>query len=116
MSATATLHPDGSRLSLRGALDFTGAAALRTDLQRAVASRSGSALTLDFSEVVRSNSVGLSLLLCAARSADEHKVDLRAAGLPSGMLSMARVCGLDNWLQQLSVEPLDLKETPHATP
>jgi phospholipid transport system transporter-binding protein len=113
---SASVQRDGQCLRLAGELDFASAGALREQLTALIAGCAGQALTLDLSAVSRSNSVGLSLLLCAARSADEHKVDLRAAGLPSGMLSMARVCGLDNWLQQLSVEPLDLKETPHATP
>jgi len=116
VSATATLHPDGSRLSLRGALDFTGAAALRTDLQRAIASRSGKAVTLDFSEVVRSNSVGLSLLLSAARTAQQYQVALQLAGLPAGLLSMAQVCGLDDWLETLSADEPGDREILNATP
>lgn len=113
---SASVQRDGQRLRLAGDLDFASAGALREQLTALIAGSAGQTLILDLSAVSRSNSVGLSLLLSAARSAEEHKVDLHTSGLPSGLLSMARVCGLDDWLQKLSVEPLDLKETPHATP
>lgn len=111
---SATLHADGARLRLQGALDFAGAPALRADLQRAIASHSGRTLTLDFSEVVRSNSVGLSLLLSAARTAQQSQVALQLAGLPAGLVSMAEVCGLDEWLKTLSADKPSDREIPNA--
>jgi phospholipid transport system transporter-binding protein len=102
---SARIHTDGSSLKLQGALNFVSAPALRAELERAIAEKGGRSLLLDFSEVTRSNSVGLSLLLSAARTADACKVALRVAGLPAGLLSMAGVCGLDEWLDTLSAEP-----------
>lgn len=111
---SATLQRDGQRLRLEGELDFVSAAPLRDQLADSIAASAGQSLTLDFSAVTRSNSVGLSLLLSAARSANEHQVTLQAAGLPAGLLSMANVCGLDDWLDTLSADPLSIREIPHA--
>lgn len=113
---TASVLHDGRQLQLQGALDFVSAPALRDELSRAIIASAGQPLTLDFSAVSQSNSVGLSLLLSAARTAREHKVSLQIAGLPAGLLSMAGVCGLDGWLNTLSADPLSNKEIPHAAP
>lgn len=112
---SATIHADGSRLTLQGTLDFVSAPALRDELERAIARYAGRSLILDFSEVTRSNSVGLSLLLSAARTADSCKVALHIAGLPAGLLSTAGVCGLDEWLETLSADLLSTGEIPHAS-
>lgn len=110
----ATLQRDGQRLRLHGELDFDGAAALRNELERAIADYACQSVILDFAAVTRSNSVGLSLLLSAARSAGEYEVTLQVAELPAGLLSMAGVCGLDDWLETLSADPLSTKEIRHA--
>lgn len=111
---SASVQLDGQRLRLQGELDFVTAVALRDELERAIAASAGQSRTLDFSAVSQSNSVGLSLLLCAARTAGEHQVTLQIAGLPAGLISMANVCGLDDWLNTLSADPLSTKEIPHA--
>ncbi len=108
------MQRDGQRLRLQGELDFVSAAALRDELEAAIAASAGQTVILDLSAVTRSNSVGLSLLLSAARSAGAHKVTLQAAGLPAGLLSMAGVCGLDDWLKTLSADAFSTKEMPHA--
>lgn len=110
----ASVQRDGQYLRLQGELDFVSAVELRDELAAAIAASAGQSLTLDLSAVSRSNSVGLSLLLSAARSAAEHKVSLQTTGLPAGLLSMAGVCGLNEWLDTLSAEPLSTKETPDA--
>ncbi len=112
MSASV-LH-EGQQLRLQGELDFVSAPALRDALSSAIVASAGQSLTLDFSAVSHSNSVGLSLLLSAAHTAHEHKVSLQIAELPAGLVSMAGVCGLDDWLNTLSADPLSTKEIPHA--
>lgn len=111
---SASVQQQGQQLRLQGELDFVSAPALREALTNAIAASAGQALILDFSAVSRSNSVGLSLLLSAARTAHEHRVNLQIAELPVGLISMAGVCGLDDWLNTLSADPLSTKETPHA--
>ena len=111
---SVSVQQDGQRLRLQGELDFAGAPALRDALSSAIVASAGQALILDFTAVSHSNSVGLSLLLSAARTAREHKVDLQLAGLPAGLISIAGVCGLQDWLNTLSADPLSTKENPHA--
>lgn len=110
----ARLLRDAERLRLEGELDFVSAIALRDELAGAIAASAGQPLTLDLSGVTRSNSVGLSLLLSAARTATEHQVRLQASGLPAGLLSMAAVCGLDEWLETLSAANDSTLEIPNA--
>lgn len=111
---SASVHLDGQRLRLQGELNFATAAALRDELASEIASNAGQTLTLDFSDIQRSNSVGLTLLLSAARTAREHQVALQIAELPDGLRSMAAVCGLDDWLNTLSADPFSTKEIPNA--
>lgn len=111
---SARLLHDAERLRLEGELDFVSAIALREELARAIATSAGQSLTLDLSGVTRSNSVGLSLLLSAARTAREHQVQLQASALPAGLLSMAAVCGLDEWLENLSAATVSTMEIPNA--
>jgi len=111
---SAAVQVDGQRLRLQGELNFAVAAALRAELASVIAASPGKPMTLDFSDIRRSNSVGLSLLLSAARTAREHQVDLQITGLPDGLQSMAAVCGLDDWLDTLSADPFSTKEIPNA--
>ena len=111
---SAAVQVDGQRLRLQGELNFAVAAALRAELASVIAASPGKPMTLDFSDIRRSNSVGLSLLLSAARTAREHQVDLQITGLPDGLQSMAAVCGLDDWLDTLSADPFSTKEIPDA--
>ena len=113
---SAQVRHEGQQLRVQGELDFVSAPALRDALARAIVASAGQPLTLDFSAVSHSNSVGLSLLLSAARTAHEHKVSLQVARLPAGLISMAGVCGLNDWLNRLSADPLSTKEMPHAAP
>lgn len=111
---SAAVQVDDQRLRLQGELNFATAAVLRDQLSSAIAASPGQPLTLDFSDIQRSNSVGLSLLLSAARTAREYQVDLQVTGLPEGLQSMAAVCGLDDWLDTLSADPFSTKEIPDA--
>lgn len=111
---TARWVPDGERLRLEGELDFVSAIPVREALDSFLASSAGKRVVLDLSGVTRINSVGLSLLLSAARSAQQSQVQLQATALPTGLLSMAAVCGLDDWLETLSAADGSTTEIPHA--
>lgn len=111
---TARWVPEGERLRLEGELDFVSAIPVRDALDTYLAASAGKRVTLDLSGVTRVNSVGLSLLLAAARAAQQSKVQLQTIGLPAGLLSMAAVCGLDDWLETLSASNGSTTEIPHA--
>ncbi|WP_304639584.1 STAS domain-containing protein [Pseudomonas sp.] len=102
MSASALAAGPGL-VRLEGDLNFAGAVPLRLELERALAT-AGSQVTLDFGGVLRSNSVGLSLILLAARQLEERGGSLRVSRIPSGLKSIASVCELDEWLASITVE------------
>lgn len=111
---TARWIADGERLRLEGELDFVSAIPAREALDDYLAGSAGKRVVLDLSGVTRVNSVGLSLLLSAARTAQQSKAELQATGLPAGLMSMAAVCGLDDWLETLSAANGSTTEIPHA--
>ena len=106
--------PDGERLRLEGELDFVSVIPMRAELDRFLKASAGKQVTLDLSGITRINSVGLSLLLSAARTAQASQVQLQADGLPAGLMSMATVCGLDAWLETLPAATVSTTEIPHA--
>ena len=89
-------------LRLEGELDFASAVAVRPELERQVRA-AGSSATLDLSGLTRVNSVGLSLILVAARIVESQGGSLAVRGVPAGLQSMAVVCGLDQWLDSIAV-------------
>lgn len=98
----ARLVRDAEHLRMEGELNFDSVMPLHDELKRFIAASKGKQVTLDLSGLTQVNSVGLSVLLMAARVAEANQVALQATGLPDGLLSMAAVCGLDDWLNTLS--------------
>lgn len=98
----ARLVQNAECLRLEGQLDFVSVIPLHAELKRSVAAAAGKQLTLDLSGLTQVNSVGMSILLVAARVAEANQVRLQTTGLPDGLISMATVCGLDGWLNTLS--------------
>ncbi|WP_454254566.1 STAS domain-containing protein [Pseudomonas sp. Marseille-Q8238] len=81
-------------LKLQGVLDYrTGPALLEAGLKLIRHSTAGS-LKLDCSGVVKSSSVGLSLVLAFIREARAAKKSLSVRGIPEDMQGIARVSGL----------------------
>ncbi len=101
MSASITSDNSGLIL-LEGELDFTSAVSLRTDIEEVIKAQSGD-VTLDFAKVTLTNSVGLSLILVAARALEGQAGSLRLKNVPAGLQSIARVCELEDWLATLTV-------------
>lgn len=101
MSASIASDKDGL-IRLEGELDFTTGVSLRAEIEQAVRAQSGD-VTLDFAGVTHTNSVGLSLILVAARSQAEGAGRLRLQNVPTGLQSIARVCELEDWLATLTV-------------
>ncbi|WP_339843670.1 STAS domain-containing protein [uncultured Halopseudomonas sp.] len=100
---SASIASDSSGLiRIEGELDFTSAVSLRTDIVDAIKTQSGD-VTLDFGKVTLTNSVGLSLILVAARALEGRAGSLRLQNVPAGLQSIARVCELEDWLATLTV-------------
>ena len=60
-------------------------------------------LFVDFSRVEAVDSAAVSMLLGWARAAQRNKRELRVAGLPADLLSLARLYGVGDLLPQQSV-------------
>lgn len=88
-------------LRLEGELDFASAVAVRPELEKRLDAAS-SVMTLDLSGLTRVNSVGLSLILVAARRLEQRGGSLAIRGVPAGLQSMAAVYGLDQWLNSIA--------------
>lgn len=88
-------------LRLEGELDFASAVAVRPELEKRLDAAS-SVMTLDLSGLTRVNSVGLSLILVAARRLEQQGGSLVIRGVPEGLQSMAAVYGLDQWLNSIA--------------
>ncbi len=94
----ASLSLNGNRLSLRGVLDYRSGPQLREDARQAIHGAQASALVVDCSGVVKSSSVGLSLLLAFMRDAREAGKSLTIEALPEEMRVIADVSGLTDLL------------------
>lgn len=100
---SASIASDKSGLiRFEGELDFTSGVSLRAELEQAVKAQTGD-VTLDFAGVTHTNSVGLSLILVAARAQADGSGRLRLQNVPAGLQSIARVCELEDWLATLAV-------------
>ena len=101
---TQVVSEDGTRISIEGELDFVTAVTLRSELESAI-DAAGKDVVLDLSGVTRANSVGLSLILVAARRLSEKGGSLRLSEVPQALRSIATVCQLDEWLASVTVSP-----------
>ena len=96
-AAQATISQDGDgRLRLRGELSFASVPALWQ--QWSEVSSGQTTLDIDLSEVQRSDSAGLALLVDCVRQARQTGQVLRFLNIPAQMLAIARVSGLDEVL------------------
>lgn len=100
-AAASVQEDDAGVLRLSGELDFKSVIPLHEQLAQRIAGSRG-AIMLDLSGLQRVNSVGLSLLLRVAEQAAKSERTLQVSGVPAGLHSIAEVCGLDDWLHQVS--------------
>ncbi len=102
MSEAALTAGAAGELKLSGVLDFRSGPELRETGARLIREHGMSDLVLDCSGVVKSSSVGLSLLLAFMRDARQANKALTIRALPEDMRQIAGVSGLDELL------PLDV--------
>jgi phospholipid transport system transporter-binding protein len=87
---------NNGRLRLRGELSFDSVPALAA--QWPAMSSGQAALDIDLSDVQRSDSAGLALLVGCLRRAQQTGQVVRFFNIPPQMLAIARVSGLDRVL------------------
>jgi phospholipid transport system transporter-binding protein len=87
-------------ITLAGVLDYSSAPALREQGGRLIKGGAAAVCVIDCAGVVKSSSVGVSLLLAFTRDAKAAGKTLSIKGLPSDMCEIANVCGLLEILPQ----------------
>ena len=98
MSESAVRLGDAGELLLSGVLDFRTGPGLRKEGQALIKSSTATALVVDCSQVEKSSSVGLSLLLAFMRDAAATGKTLSIRALPDDMRKIAQVSGLTELL------------------
>ena len=98
MTESAIRLGESGELLLSGVLDYSTGPALRKQGQALINASTASALVLDCSAVVKSSSVGLSLLLCFIRDAQAAGKALSIRGMPEDMREIAQVSELTELL------------------
>ncbi len=83
---------------LSGELNFETVPALLQ--HRGVQMEAGKNLTIDLAEVTRVDSAGLALMIEWLRESERKNLDMTFTNVPEQLLSIARVCGLDEILFQ----------------
>ncbi|MHA6163843.1 STAS domain-containing protein [Pseudomonas sichuanensis] len=98
MSDAVVSMPEPGVLCLAGVLDYRSGPALRQQGKALIAGSGEQRLVLDCSAVVKSSSVGLSLLLAFMRDAQAAGKACEVRGMPADMREIAGVYDLDEVL------------------
>lgn len=98
MNESAVRMSTAGELLLSGVLDFRTGPGLRKEGQALIKSSTATALVVDCSQVEKSSSVGLSLLLAFMRDAAAAGKELSIRALPDDMRKIAQVSGLTELL------------------
>ncbi|WP_338920666.1 STAS domain-containing protein [Pseudomonas silesiensis] len=100
MSVSAIRMSDAGELLLSGMLDYRTGPGLRKQGQALIKSSKAATLVVDCSAVLKSSSVGLSLLLCFMRDAEAAGKAWSIRGMPEDMREIAQVSELTELLTQ----------------
>ena len=98
MTQSAIRLGESGELLLSGVLDYSTGPALRKQGQALINASTSPALVVDCSAVVKSSSVGLSLLLCFMRDAEAAGKAVSIRAMPEDMREIAQVSGLTELL------------------
>ena len=101
MSVSAIRMSEAGELLLSGMLDYRTGPGLRKQGQALIKSSKAATLVVDCSAVLKSSSVGLSLLLCFMRDAEAAGKAWSIRGMPEDMREIAQV----SELTELSAQP-----------
>ncbi|WP_217475180.1 STAS domain-containing protein [Stutzerimonas stutzeri] len=94
MSEASVQRGAGGELRLSGVLDYQTGPTLRRAGQELIRKDDAARVVIDCSAVVKSSSVGLSLLLAFTRDALAAGREVLIVGMPGDMREIARVSGL----------------------
>jgi phospholipid transport system transporter-binding protein len=100
MSVSAIRMNDAGELLVSGMLDYRTGPGLRKQGQALIKSSKAATLVVDCSAVLKSSSVGLSLLLCFMRDAEAAGKAWSIRGMPEDMREIAQVSELTELLAQ----------------
>ena len=98
MSVSAIRMTESGELMLSGMLDYMTGPGLRKQGQALIKSSKAATLVVDCSAVLKSSSVGLSLLLCFMRDAEAAGKAWSIRGMPEDMREIAQVSELTELL------------------
>lgn len=98
MSEAGVSMTEPGVLRLAGVLDYRSGPALRKEGKALILASGEQRLVLDCSQVVKSSSVGLSLLLAFMRDAQAAGKSWELRGMPDDMREIAEVYDLDEVL------------------
>ncbi|RON49412.1 STAS domain-containing protein [Pseudomonas frederiksbergensis] len=98
MSESAVRMSETGELLLSGVLDYRTGPDLRKQGQALIKSSKTAAVVVDCSAVVKSSSVGLSLLLCFMRDAEAAGKAVSIRAMPEDMREIAQVSELTELL------------------
>ena len=98
MSESAVRMSETGELLLSGVLDYSTGPDLRKQGQALIKASNATAVVVDCSAVVKSSSVGLSLLLCFMRDAQAAGKALSIRAMPEDMREIAQVSELTELL------------------
>jgi len=96
MTEASISHNGEGRLAIHGELSFASVPGVWAQWQALGGEEAG--LDIDLSDVQRSDSAGLALLVEGLRRARQTGKSIRFFNIPAQMLAMARVSGLDEIL------------------
>lgn len=88
------------RFAARGALNFANARRARSEGLNVLRASSARDLEIDCSGITHSDSAGLAVLLDWMAIMKREGRPLRFAGLPAGLLAVARISGVEEMLQK----------------
>jgi phospholipid transport system transporter-binding protein len=88
------------RFAARGGLNFANARSARSEGLHALRTSSARDLEVDCNGITHSDSAGLAVLLDWMAIMKREGRPLRFANLPSGLLAVARISGVDEMLQK----------------
>lgn len=100
MSESAVRLGQAGELMLSGVLDYRTGPTLRKQGQALIKSSGATEVVIDCSQVQKSSSVGLSLLLCFMRDAKAAGKAWSIRGMPDDMREIAQVSELTELLVQ----------------
>lgn len=107
--ASVILDPAGI-VYIKGVLDHDSGPLLREQGQALIRDSASKTLQLNCSEVEKSSSVGLALLLAFMRDGQQYGKAIEFVQLPDDMRKIAHVCGLT---EILGLEPCDFENSKH---